>query len=95
VARSLLGADAEVRRHVLALRRDHQALFTRTLGGVGTEWGDYAHRQFAGGIDALIDGDDVAIHRYELPDSHPQAAGKSGHPSDYLVLGADDIVREL
>lgn len=39
-----------------------------------------------------MDGADVEVHRFELPVDHP--AVLRGDPSDYVVLGADDVVRE-
>jgi hypothetical protein len=41
----------------------------------------------------LLGGEAVTIHRYELPDDHPQAAPLGGDPGDLLTLGADDVLR--
>src|SRR5262249_49977027 len=41
-------------------------------------------------------GDEVMIHRFELPDWHPWAACHgAGGPADLLELGPDDVVRPV
>lgn len=44
-------------------------------------------------VDALLAGEAVTIHRYELPDSHEQAPPRGGDPGDLLTLGPDDVLR--
>ena len=45
-------------------------LFTDTLlvGPDGAEWGKYAWRECSKGVDPLVAGEAVLVHRYELPD---------------------------
>ena len=43
MARSTIGADATVRKHVLALRCEHRMLLTDTLLGDSVDWGEYAY----------------------------------------------------
>ena len=93
MARSTIGADATVRKHVLALRCEHRMLLTDTLLGDSVDWGEYAYIELSKGITPLENGEDTLIHRYELPVHHPVAL--RGHAGDYVVLGADDVVREL
>ena len=44
-------------------------------------------------VDALLAGEAVTIHRYELPDFHEQAPPRGGDPGDLLTLGPDDVLR--
>ncbi|MEU9807579.1 hypothetical protein [Mycobacterium sp. NPDC050853] len=44
-------------------------------------------------VDALAAGLEVSLHRSDLPDDHPDR--HAGAPGDYLVLGVDDVLREL
>lgn len=46
---------------------------------------------FSGDVDGLAAGEEVLIHRYDLPDWHPER--DAGLPGDYLVFGADDVLR--
>jgi hypothetical protein len=87
------GADSALRRHLIELRSELRMLFTDTLldGPDGAQWGEYAWTECSKGVDPLVAGEAVLVHRYELPDGHPQLM--AGHPSDYLVLGADDVLR--
>ncbi|ARG54599.1 hypothetical protein PJK45_04830 [Mycobacterium kansasii] len=40
---------------------------------------------------AIESGGPVRIHRYDLPDDHPERC--AGEPGDDLILGADDELR--
>ena len=41
--------------------------------------------------ESIAAGDEVLIHRYDLPDDHPER--DAGAPGDYFVLGTDDTLR--
>ena len=86
-------ADAGLREYLIAYRSELRMMFTDTplVGPDGAEWGEYAWRECSKGVDPLLAGKAALVHRYELPDGHPLAT--AGHPSDYLVLGADDVLR--
>ena len=47
---------------------------------------------FSGDVERLVAGEEVLIHRYDLPDWHPER--DAGLPGDYLILGVDDVLRE-
>ena len=51
------------------------------------------HAVYSAAVDALRAGEAVQLHRYELPDGHPD--GSAGDMHDYLELGADDVLVEL
>ena len=70
-------------------------LYTDVMLGDGPESGAFTYRELRKGIDPLIAGKAVTLHRYELPDGHPMAAPHGGHPSVNLVLGADDVLRAI
>jgi hypothetical protein len=42
-------------------------------------------------VESIAAGDEVTLHRYSLPDSHSER--DAGLPGDYLILGADDVLR--
>jgi hypothetical protein len=46
---------------------------------------------FGAPVDQLAAGEEVLIHRYDLPDWHPER--DAGLPGDYIVFGADDVLR--
>jgi hypothetical protein len=43
-------------------------------------------------VDQLFAGKPYGLHRFELPDDHPVAAGRVGDPCDNLVLTEDDVL---
>ncbi len=45
-------------------------------------------------VDALASGQEHRLHRYELPDDHPER-WPAGDPHDQLELGTDDVLRPL
>ena len=92
VAHSNLGVDSGVRAYVLAEARE----FRRQMVGSQLDdetWRDYVWKETSKMVDRLEAGQACSMHRYELPDSHPMRS--LAHPSDYLELGSDDVVREL
>jgi hypothetical protein len=91
VARSTLGADAAVRTYVLEAEIDFRALMSKTLDGY-TIGDTSVFDHLSGRVNVLLDGGEVEVHRFELPDDHP--ARFRGNPCDYVVLGSDDVVRE-
>ena len=84
-------ADAGLREYLIAYRGELRTMFVDTMLGDGPESGKYAWTELSKGVDPLLAGEAVLVHRYELPEGHPLAM--AGHPSDYLVLGADDVLR--
>jgi hypothetical protein len=46
---------------------------------------------FGAPVDQLAGGGEYTFHRYSLPSGHP--ARHEGNLHDYLVLGADDVLR--
>ena len=91
MARSTLGADAAVRTYVLEEAIEFRALMAKTLDGytIG-DTGESVFDHLSGLVNMLLDGDDVEIHRWELPDDHP--ARLRGRINDRVVLGSDDVV---
>ena len=44
-------------------------------------------------LDALLDGEEVdGIHRFDLPDWHPESPVYGGSPSDDFTLTVDDVL---
>jgi hypothetical protein len=93
VARSTIGADDAIRTYVLAQAEDFRRLMCSTLLDDSVESAQYAWDALSGKVIALSSGQACQIHRFELPLDHPLA--HHWHPSDYLELGADNVVREV
>ena len=93
MARSTVNADDAIRAHVLEQFEDFRRLMCSTLLDDSIESAQYAWDALSGKVDLLAEGKACRIHRYELPDDHPLR--DRWHPSDYLTLGADNVVREL
>jgi hypothetical protein len=51
-------------------------------------------KELSKAVDALAGGQPYRLHRWELPDDHPQA-WPAGDPCDELVLGADDTLTTI
>ena len=62
---------------------------SRTAAEARQLFGDFD--AFALYIDQLANGEPVRLHRWELPDHHPERA--FGSLQDDLILGADDLLR--
>ena len=92
MARSVVGADAQTRAYLLAQEQDFRRLMVDTLLGDSVESAQFAWDVLSAEVDSLASGRACPIHRYELPYSHPLAS--RGDPSQYLVIGEDDVVRE-
>ena len=95
MARSTIGADDGLRDELAAGARDFYTLMVRTLLDGSEEWGRYAHDALYPRVEALESGKAVMFSRMELPPTHRLAAPGAGRPSDNLMLGEDDVVREL
>ena len=95
VARSTLGADDGLRDELTAGWRDFYSSMVRTLLDGSEEWGRYAHNALHPRLVALESGQAVEFSRMELPPGHRLSAPGAGHPTDRLMLGADDVVWEL
>ena len=94
MAHSEIDADSALRDHFIASSVDLRQLFVNTgLRGGDEELARYAHEAWTPQIDALLDGNAYTFHRYELPSDHPMR--NLGHPSDYLELGEDDVLRDM
>jgi hypothetical protein len=97
MARSLIHPDAQTREYLLAEAREFRRLMCATLlddDEHGEEWAQFASDQLSGRVDALADGREVWLHRFELPPGHVLSAPHAGHPCDSLVLGEDNVIRE-
>ena len=90
MAHSEIDADAAVRAYVLAGAREFRRQIVESQLDDET-WRDYVWKETSKAVDALASGQAYEIHRWQLPDDHPMR--NLGHPSDYLVLGADDVLR--
>jgi hypothetical protein len=64
-----------------------------TMLGDSVESAQFAWDVLSPKVVALSSGQACPIHRFELPVDHPLSS--RGDPSAYLVLGADDVVREV
>jgi hypothetical protein len=89
---SRLPPGAELRAHLLAWRKDFRDLYTAIARGDSIEFGAYAFEELSKAVDQLQSGAAYEFHRYELPDSHPMAL--RGRPGDWLILDADNVIRE-
>ena len=85
-------ADAELRRCLIEERSELRALLTNTMLDHSGESANATWLELSKGIDPLIAGEAVGLRRFELPLGHPQAP-PLGHPSDWLLLGAADVLR--
>jgi hypothetical protein len=93
MARSVERHDADVRDHLLVDAAEFRKTMSTTLAGFqldngGSVWDLLSHR-----VDALLDGRQVELSRYELPDW--QTESRAGRPDDRFVLGADDVLRPV
>jgi hypothetical protein len=95
VGRSVIGADAAVRSFMHAEARSFMHQMVSTLLELSPEAGKCAYDQLRGQVDALADGKEVRIYRFQLPPGHPMAAPHGGHPCDSLELGADNVLRAV
>ena len=86
--------EPEVRAWILGCRADFRALYTDVMLNDSAESAEFTWVELSKGVDPLEAGKEVGIHRYELQDDHQRAAPHGGHPSDNLLLGADDVIRE-
>jgi hypothetical protein len=84
-------AEDELRKQLIEQLSDFRALMVRTLLDDSAESAEFAWTECSKPVDALMAGKAVTLHRYELPPDHSQST--AGHPSDLLVLGADDVLR--
>ena len=92
---SLVGADEDVRRDLLADAVEFRRLMSATLegylvGGTQTVWD-----HLTGPVDALLENKPIEVPRYKLPDWCGESCRYGGRPYDRFVLGSDDILREL
>jgi hypothetical protein len=87
--------EPEVREWIIAFRSDFRAVYTNVMLNDSVESAEFTWRELSKMVDPLEAGAEVDICRYELPEGHPRAAPRGGHPSDTLMLGADNVVREL
>ena len=95
MARDLQDADAQLRDHLLASAVDFRQLMSSTLEGYTIENGETVWEHLSHRVDALLDGEEVTISRYLLPDWHPQSPKYGGNPGDNFVLGCDDVLRPV
>jgi hypothetical protein len=86
-------ADSALRDYFTAMYVDLRAMFSRTLPDDRTADGRSVWQIWTPIVDALLGGEAVTVHRYELPAAHPQAPPHGGDPGDLLTLGADDVLR--
>ena len=89
------GADSMLRDHLHAQLCDFVELYAdQARRGGDTMLASEVRLVHQRRLDALMDGEEVAdIHRYSLPDWHPESSAYGGNPTDRFVLGADDILR--
>ena len=87
-------AETGLRNYLIATYVDLRQMFVNTARkGSDEELERYTMASWTPLIDALLGGEAVTFHRYELPPDHPQAAPHGGNPTDTLELGADDVLR--
>jgi hypothetical protein len=93
MARDLQDTDSELRDYLLAAAVDFRQLMSTTLEGHKIENGETVWDHLSRRVDALLDGEEVTISRYQLPDWHPQSPKYGGDPTDSFALGPDDVLR--
>jgi len=82
-----------VRDYLIAEAVDFRKMYgTKDLGK--TADGRTAWDILSGPVDALLEGEAIRFHRFELPPDHPLSAPYAGHPCDSLELGTDNVLRE-
>lgn len=83
-------AEPELRAYLLADRVEFRHDMCVTLAE-NPSWSATAWAQLSPPVDALAAGQPYRLHRWELPDSHPQRFVGSVH--DDLVLDERDVLR--
>jgi hypothetical protein len=95
MGRSVADADAGTRAYLLGEAREFRRLMCSTLLEESAEMAQFASDQLSGRVNALAAGRAVLLSRYELPPGHPLSAPAAGHPCDNLVLGEDNVIRDM
>jgi hypothetical protein len=85
--------DPDLRDYLLAEFVDFRELMSSTLEGHTIENGETVWQHLSHRIDALLDGREVTISRFQLPDWHEESPKFGGDPGDRFTLGPDDILR--
>jgi hypothetical protein len=95
VAHSVENADASLRDWLHADLCDFvQGIVNRCEEGGDTELAQYTLDAHRAHLDALREGREVRnIHRFNLPDWHPESTKYGGSPYDDFTLGTDDVLR--
>jgi hypothetical protein len=93
VARSKIRPEAELRTYLHTEAKAFMHQMVNILLEDGPESAEYAYRQLSGRVDAIASGEEVWLHRYELPPGHALEAPQGGHPCDSLMLGSDNVLR--
>jgi hypothetical protein len=89
-------ADSTLRDYLVAWYCDLRQTYMNTARkGSDEELERYVKAQWTPLIDALLDGEAIEFHRFELPPDHPQAPPHGGNPTDTLELGSDDVLRPV
>ena len=91
MAYSIERADSKLRDYLHAMYVDLRETFSRTLPDVRTADGRSVWDLWTPICDAVLEGKQVEISRYELPDWHYES--HAGRPDDRLQLGPDDVLR--
>jgi hypothetical protein len=89
--------EPETRAYLLDGARDFHRLMCSTLlndDEHGEEWAEFASGQLSPRVEMIAAGKAVHLSRFELPPGHPLSAPGAGRPTDELVLGEDNVVRE-
>jgi hypothetical protein len=97
MGRSVDDANAGTRAYLLGEAREFCRSMCATLlndSEHGVEWAKFASDQLSPRVEAIARGDAVHLSRYELPPGHALCAPAAGRPTDELILGEDNVVRE-
>ena len=86
-------SDPSLRDYLLGEFVDFREMCSTTLEGYRIENGETVWQHLSRRIDALLDGREVTINRYQLPDWHDESPKHGGDPADRFTLGPDDILR--
>ena len=85
--------DSELPDYLLGEFVDFRELMSSTLEGHRIENGETVWQHLSHRIDALLDGREVTVNRYQLPDWHEESPKHGGNPADRFTLGPDDVLR--
>ena len=87
-------ADTRLRDYLHAELADFVSCYEdKALANGEIDLFEYTRESFRYRLDALLEGREVKhIHRWDLPDWHPESTRYGGSPSDVFTLTVDDVL---